>query len=99
MQVTQQELLQAPFARHRYILCTQLLHEEKRLYVSQEGLLKRKTATYTQIVLPDKYKELVKKYLHSDMGHLGVDRVLHLPRQRFYWLGMQKDIEFHNPSL
>lgn len=72
----------------------QLLHEWKRLYVSQEGLLKRKTTTCTQIVLPGKYKELVYKYLHCEMGHLGVDRVLHLARQRFYWPGMQKDIEF-----
>lgn len=28
------------------------------------------------------------------MGHLGVDRVVNLARQRFYWPGMQKDIEF-----
>ena len=65
--------------------------------VSQEGLLKRKTATYTQIVLPEKYKELVYKYLHGEMGHLGVERVVHLARQRFYWPGIQK--VFHNPSL
>lgn len=70
----------------------QLLHEWKRLFVSQEGLLKRKTATYTQIVLPDQYKELVYKYLHCEMGHLGVERVLHLARNRFYWPRMQNDI-------
>ena len=28
------------------------------------------------------------------MGHLGVERVLHLARQRFYWPGMQEDIKF-----
>lgn len=56
----------------------QMLHEWKRLYVFPEGLLKRKTATNTQIVLPEKYKELVNKYLHCEMGHLGVGRVLHL---------------------
>ena len=28
------------------------------------------------------------------MGHLGVEQVLHLAKQRFYWPGMQKDIEF-----
>ncbi|XP_050932432.1 uncharacterized protein LOC127143390 [Lates calcarifer] len=49
----------------------QLLHEWKRLYVSEEGLLKRKTATCTQIVLPEKYKAVVYKYLHCEMGHLG----------------------------
>lgn len=71
----------------------QLLHEWKRLHVSQEGLLKCKTSC-TQIVLPETYKELVYKYLHCEMGHLGVEWVLHLARQRFYWPGMQKDIEF-----
>lgn len=52
----------------------QLLYEWKRVYVSQEGLLKCKTATYTQIVLPEKYKEMVHKYLHCEMGHLGVEQ-------------------------
>ena len=28
------------------------------------------------------------------MGHLGVELVLHLARQRFYWPGMQEDIKF-----
>lgn len=37
----------------------QLLHEWKRLYISQEGLLKRKTPTVTHVVLPERYKELV----------------------------------------
>lgn len=72
----------------------QLLHEWRRLYVSEDGLLTRKTAMYNQIVLPDQYKEVVYKYLHCEMGHLGVDRVLNLARNRFYWPGMQKDVEF-----
>lgn len=76
----------------------QLLREWKRLHVSQEGLLKRKTCT--QIVLPNKYKELVYKYLHCEMGHMGVEQVLQAARQKFYWPGMQKDIEFfYNPGL
>lgn len=72
----------------------QLLHEWKRLFVSEEGVLKRKPATCTQIVLPEQYRGLVYRYLHCEMGHLGVERVLHLARDRFYWPGMQKDIEF-----
>jgi len=72
----------------------QLLHEWKRLFVSEEGVLKRKTATCTQIVLPEQYRGPVYRYLHCEMGHLGVERVLHLARDRFYWPGMQKDIEF-----
>lgn len=72
----------------------QLLQEWKKLFVSDDGLLMRKTETYTQIGLPETYKELVYKYLHCEMGHLGVDRVMNLARSRFYWPNMQKDIEF-----
>ena len=32
------------------------------------------------------------KELHDDMGHLGVDRVVSLARECFYWPHMQKDI-------
>lgn len=31
--------------------------------------------------------------LHEEMGHLGVERVLALARERFYWPYMRKDIE------
>ena len=70
-----------------------MLHEWKNLVIDQEGLLHRKTATRYQLVLPHKLRSLVYQQLHCDMGHLGTDRVLALARDRFYWPGMQKDIE------
>ena len=42
-----------------------------------------------------KYKKLVLKQLHDDMGHLGISRVLQLARDRFFWPRMQSDVEFH----
>lgn len=71
----------------------QLLHEWNKFQISPEGLLVRKMATRTQIVLPAQYKELVYKYVHSEMAHLGVERALHVARERFYWPAMQGDIE------
>ncbi|CAB4026032.1 Retrovirus-related Pol poly from transposon 412, partial, partial [Paramuricea clavata] len=35
----------------------------------------------------------VRKELHEEMGHLGVERVFDLARQRFFWPNMRKDIE------
>jgi hypothetical protein len=46
-----------------------------------------------QLVLPHKFKRMVYRELHEEMGHLGVERVLDLARQRFFWPNMRKDIE------
>ncbi|KAL5011180.1 hypothetical protein ScPMuIL_011737, partial [Solemya velum] len=44
-------------------------------------------------VLPTEFKSLVLTSLHNDMGHLGIARTYNLVRDRFYWPGMQKDVE------
>ena len=36
---------------------------------------------------------MIYRELHEEMGHLGVERVLDLARQRFFWPNMRKDIE------
>ena len=64
-----------------------------QLIIDDRGILHRKTTNRFQLVLPSKFRLLVYKYLHDDMGHLGVDRVLTLARDRYYWPGMQKDVE------
>ncbi len=46
-----------------------------------------------QLVLPHKFKRMVYRELHEEMGHLGVERVLDLARQRFFWPNMRRDIE------
>jgi hypothetical protein len=47
----------------------------------------------SQVVLLKKMGRRVYKELHEDMGHLGLERVLALARDRFYWPYMRRDIE------
>ncbi|KAK2908200.1 hypothetical protein Q8A73_009273 [Channa argus] len=72
-----------------------LVRQKPRLHMDSNGLLYRKTASRTQLLLPKKYHQLVYKELHEEMGHLGVERVLTLIRDRFYWPHMQKDVVHH----
>ena len=46
-----------------------------------------------QLVLPSAHTNIVLEALHNDMGHPGKDRTLSLLRDRFYWPGMDKDVE------
>ena len=70
-----------------------LLRQRKRLYIDQEGILRRKCQDANQIVLPLKHRGIIYQALHTDMGHLGAERVLQLARKRVYWPRMQTDIE------
>ncbi len=56
-------------------------------------ILRRKSGSCNQIVLPRKFHRTVLTELHDKMGHLGPERVLHLARDRFYWPRMQSDVE------
>jgi hypothetical protein len=49
--------------------------------------------TTYQLVLPVDYREVVLKGLHDDAGHQGRDRTLYLVKYRFYWPGVNKDVE------
>lgn len=49
--------------------------------------------TVRQLVLPEAYHGTVLKYIHDDMGHLGIERVLDLARSRFFWPNMAKAID------
>ena len=46
-----------------------------------------------QLVLPLHFRSIVLKHLHDDIGHQGRDRTLSLVRSRFYWPGLEKDVE------
>ena len=46
-----------------------------------------------QLVLPCYFRSKVLKHLHDDVGHQGRDRTLSLVRQRFYWPGLETDVE------
>ncbi|XP_035987598.1 uncharacterized protein LOC118560571 [Fundulus heteroclitus] len=73
-------------------LARKLLHEWGRLQL-KDGLLYRETSQRSQLVLPSQYRSLVLKHLHDDMGHMGMERVLDLARDRFYWPYMKQDVE------
>ena len=71
-------------------LVRKLLNEWHKLHVNRKsGVLYRNQ----QVILPQKFRRTVYRELHEEMGHLGVERVLALARERFYWPHMRRDIE------
>ena len=70
-----------------------LLHEWKKLDLSEDGILYRRSGPNPQLVLPKTFHRAVFRELHEEMGHLGVERVLHLANERFFWPRMKRDIE------
>ncbi len=62
-----------------------LLRHWDKLSLGEDGVLRRKTATRTQLVLPERYKQRVLQELHSKMGHQGVERTMSLVGDRFFW--------------
>lgn len=74
---------------------TVLTKERKKLYIDNNGLIYRKTAAGSQLLLPKTFHPLVYKELHEEMGHLGVERTLTLIRERFYWPHMQRDVDHY----
>ena len=73
--------------------CKLLLREKAKLYVDEDGILRRKYRDAGQVVLPSKLRERVYQLLHCDMGHMGAERVTQLAKQRVYWPRMATDIE------
>lgn len=47
----------------------------------------------TQLVLPVHFRSIVLKLLHDDSGHQGRDRTVSLVRSRFFWPGLDSDVE------
>ena len=59
--------------------------------LSHEGVLYHcKTPELRRLVLPASFHDEAFQLLHSDMGHMGQDRMLSLFRERFYWPGLSK---------
>lgn len=74
-----------------------LLREWSRLKV-ENGVLWRvislpREGEVNQLVLSKKHRSTVLYHLHNEMGHLGVDRVFALARDRYFWPRMYKDVE------
>ena len=76
-------------------------HESKVMLKSfnklsvKNGIYRRQTAKHAQLVLPKEFHSLVYEELHAKMAHLGVEKVVDLAQQRFYWLRMAADIRHH----
>lgn len=68
-----------------------LLCQWEKLHL-ENGLLYRRNQR-SQFVLPDRYRYLVLRHLHDNMGHMGAERFLGLARDRFYWPYMKQDVE------
>ena len=73
----------------------QLLREWPRLQIDRDGILRRKTATRKQLVVPESLKLVVYKHLHKEMGDLGVDKMLALARERFLLPKMRQEMEHY----
>ena len=59
----------------------------------ENGLIYRIAGQCKQLVLPMKFRDLVLREIHCEMGHIGVEKVMALLRKRFYWPAMQEDVE------
>ena len=46
-----------------------------------------------QLVLPMHFRSVVLKLLHDESGHQGRDRTKSLVRSRFFWLGLDTDVD------
>ncbi len=73
---------------------SKLVVKQFKSLVMEDGMMMRVTKKRKQLVLPEKFHELVFQELHCKLGHLGVEKVEELARQRFYWPYLKEDIEF-----
>ncbi|KAL6463236.1 hypothetical protein MHYP_G00276270 [Metynnis hypsauchen] len=69
--------------------------EKGKLVMDENGVLRRQTATRSQLVLPKKVLPLIYRELHEELGHLGVERTLCLIQERFFWPHLQRDVEHY----
>ena len=46
-----------------------------------------------QLVLPLHFRSIILKQSHDDLGHQGRDHTLSLVCSRFYWPGLENDVE------
>lgn len=70
------------------------LREFQRLGVNEDGLLVRNASSgYVQLILPQKFHKIVYRELHVNMAHVGQERTYQLAKERFFWPGMEKDIQ------
>ena len=75
-----------------------ILRHRERLIVRNK-LLYRKyvdsptAADILQFVLPQHFRQQTLQACHDNVRHLGIERIVHLLKNRFYWPNRQKDIK------
>ena len=75
-----------------------ILYYWQYLKINSQGILVKQINTTEEIKLPLKYRHIVYKEFHENMGHLGRERKIELRRQRFHWPGYEKDITRYIPK-
>lgn len=66
------------------------LHVDKGILYKSSNI---RNQVKQRIVIPKHKKQDVLKLIHDDMGHLGRDKTVSLAQERFFWIGLIKDIE------
>ena len=71
-----------------------LLKQLPKLSIENEVLVRKVNST-TQLIMPREFHPIIFTKLHEELGHIGVEKVYELSRDRFYWPRMRKTIEFY----
>ena len=78
-----------------------LYKRERNNLTLQKGILYRRARpresdeSLLQLVLPPAYREVALKGCHNEVGHLGLERMLDLMRDRFFWPHMAVQAKEH----
>ena len=76
--------------------CQKILKDWDNLFLRDNVLYRKHSLSGSdiqQLVLPEVYQDIALKGLHDEAGHQGRDRTMSLVKSRFYWPGMDGDIE------
>ena len=61
----------------------------------RKAYFKNTNKTVRQFVLPHQFRKKTVTVCHDDYGHMGMDRVLILLQERYYWPKMSEDVRKH----
>ena len=76
--------------------CQKVLKNWDNMFFKDDVLHRRHSlngASINQLILPEIYRDIALAGLHDEAGHQGRDRTMSLVKSRFYWPGIDADIE------
>ena len=86
---TKEEILKTPVS-------AQCIFKQYHRLFKDDGVLYRNAVIdgqkVKQLVLPESHRNEAFKGIHIDVGHPGKEKTLWLARQRFYWPGMENEL-------